>query len=198
MKTLIILFLIVNIINVKGHSAVSCTDKRTKEVCMGFSRYYHFNHINTILPSSDKNDTFYASRDRETLIQAGIEKICPEMNIQEYTKEYPMGQVKRGQKITLQHPPRGHSEQPSSNVWIYMNKNVNEYPMNKQPKNTSLELIGEYKFDNCYGIEKEISWANCTGSITIPNNIQSGIYTFVWRWDLNNIPYSDCFELDTK
>lgn len=197
MKTLIILFLI-NLIGVKGHSAVSCTDKRTKEVCMGFSRYYHFNHINTILPSSDKNDTFYASRDRETLIQAGIEKICPEMNIPEYTVEYQMGQVRRGQRITIQHPPRGHSEQPSSNVWIYMNKNVNEYPRNKQPKNTSLELIGEYKFDNCYGIEKEISWANCTGTITIPKNIQNGIYTFVWRWDLNNIPYSDCFELDIK
>ena len=168
MKATIILFLIFNIIKVNSHSAASCTDKRTKEICKGYPRYYHFNHLNTKLPSSDNSDTFYASRDRETLIQDGISKVCPEMNIEEYTRDFPMATVRAGQNLTLQHPPRG-----------------NEFV-----------LLNEYPFDNCYGVEKEISWANCTGEIQLPKRMKQGVYTFLWRWNLNSIPYSDCFELN--
>ena len=196
MKSSIILFLIFNIVKVQCHSAVSCTDKKTKELCKGFSRYYHFNHLNTKLPSSDNNDVFYASRDRETLIQDGISKVCPEMNLDEYTQDFPMATVKPGQNLTLQHPPRGHSKQPSSNVWIYIHPQANIYPSNKQPNLNEFKLLNEYPFDNCYGVEKEISWANCTGEITLPKKMKTGVYTFLWRWNLNSIPYSDCFELN--
>lgn len=196
MKATIILFLIFNIIKVNSHSAASCTDKRTKEICKGYPRYYHFNHLNTKLPSSDNSDTFYASRDRETLIQDGISKVCPEMNIEEYTRDFPMATVRAGQNLTLQHPPRGHSKQPSSNVWIYIHPQANIYPTNKQPKLNEFVLLNEYPFDNCYGVEKEISWANCTGEIQLPKRMKKGVYTFLWRWNLNSIPYSDCFELN--
>lgn len=182
---------------VLSHSAVSCTDKRDLE-CYGYARYYHFNHLNQPLPSSNENMTFYASRDRETLIQAGIDRICPEMTIDEYTSEFPMAEAFPGQNLTIQHPPRGHSKQPSSNVWVYMNSKENIYPDTKQPNKTDFKLISEYSFDNCVGVEQEISWANCTGTITIPKNTKPGVYTFWWRWDLNSIPYTDCFEVKVK
>ena len=107
-----------------------------------------------------------------------------------------MASATAGETITLQHPPRGHSSQPSSNVWIYMYPTPNMYPNNKQLNSSEFKLIGEYPFDNCYGLSKEISWANCTGTVTLPQDLETGVYSFWWRWDLNKIPYSDCFEIN--
>jgi hypothetical protein len=177
-----------------AHSAVSCTNTNGT-VCMGYPRYYHFNHLEQKLPSSDANDTFYASRDRQTLIQPGIDKICPEMTIPEYTRQFPMAEAYSGLNLTIQHPPRGHSKQPSSHISVYMHPKANIFSKNKQPNPKEFKLVGEFPFDNCYGVDKEISWARCTGSIKIPKNIKQGVYTFWWRWDLNSIPYTDCFEV---
>lgn len=198
--SILIAYILVSLIQyslVLGHSAVSCTDKNATS-CRGYPRYYHFNHLDQKLPSSDANDTFYASRDRETLIQPGINRICPEMTIPEYTEKFPMAKAYPGQNLTLEHPPRGHSKQPSSKVWVYMNPKANIYPDNKQPDAKDFKLISEFPFDNCYGVDKEISWANCTGTFQIPKNTKPGIYTFWWRWDLNSIPYTDCFEVNVK
>lgn len=194
MKLINILILINQVI---AHSAIACTDKKSTG-CYGYPRYYHFNHLDQKLPSSDANDTFHSSRDRETLIQSGINKICPELTIQEYSEDFPMAEAFLGTNLIIEHPPRGHSSQPSSNVWVYMHPQPNLFPTNKQPNQNEFKLLGEYRFDNCNGLEKEISWAHCTGNITIPTNIPSGIYTFWWRWDLNGIPYSDCFEVNIK
>jgi hypothetical protein len=190
-------YILISIYCVFGHSAVSCTDTNGIE-CNGYARYYNFNHLDEKLPSSDSTVTFYASRDRETLIQAGINKICPEMTIPEYNEQFPMAEAYPGQTLMIQHPPRGHSSQPSSNVWIYMNPKANIYPGNKQPDPKDFKLVAEYPFNNCYGLEKEISWARCIGYLKIPENTKPGIYTFWWRWDLNSIPYTDCFEVKVK
>jgi len=190
-----LIYILVSILpSVCAHSAVSCTNSNGT-VCLGYPRYYHFNHLDQKLPSSDANDTFYASRDRETLIQAGIDRICPEMTIPEYSQQFPMAEAFAGHNLTIQHPPRGHSKQPSSQVWVYMHPKANIYPTTKQPNPKEFKLVGEFPFDNCYGVEKEISWARCTGSIQIPKNTKPGVYTFWWRWDLNSIPYTDCFEV---
>lgn len=180
---------------VRTHSALACTELHGTD-CLGFPRYYHFNTLPTPLPSSNADMQFYASRDRQTQMQPGIDTVCPDLTpLQEYTEEYPMAIVKRGSVVTLQHPPRGHADQPSSNVWVYMYPIPNEYPVNKQLPADEFELLAEYPFDNCIGLEQEVSWANCTGTIQIPHNITKGIYTFWWRWDLNGIPYSDCFDV---
>jgi len=184
------------IVNINAHSQPSCIKKLDKTTCVGFPRYYDFNHLSNQLPSSDSNNTFYASRDRIYQIQPGIDKICPELPISEYTEKFPMATAKAGENITLQHPPRGHSSQPSSNVWIYMYPKPDMYPTNKQLNSSEFKLIGEYPFDNCESVSKEVSWANCTGTIIIPQNLTSGVYTFWWRWNLNEIPYSDCFEIN--
>lgn len=192
-KPLVVLYYITSVL---GHSQPSCIKKIDKITCIGFPRYFEFNHLSDPLPSSDSQDTFYASRDRAFIMQPGVNQICPELPIDAYTTKFPMAQANVGENLTLQHPPRGHASQPSSPVWIYMHPLPNIYSSNKQPKAEEFRLIGEYPFNNCYGINKEISWANCTGTITIPNNLTSGIYTFWWRWDLNDIPYSDCFEIN--
>lgn len=185
------------IFKVNTHSAVSCTDLRGVK-CDGYPRYYHFNHLDEKLPSSDDVDTFYASRDRETLLQPGIKKICPEMTLPEYNDEFPMAEAYAGETLIVQHPPRGHSNQPSSHVFIFMNQIPNIFPGNKQPDPKDFKLVAEYPFEHCYGLEKEISWARCTGPLKIPENTQPGVYTFWWRWDLNGIPYTDCFEVNVK
>jgi len=130
--TLILSLCLVN--DVIGHSAPSCTSLLSdNKTCVGFPRYYHFNALPTPLPSSNNNNFFYASRDREFQLQAGVKRICPELPIDEYTADYPMASAYPGETLTLQHPPRGHSSQPSSPVWIYMNPEPNVYPNNKQP-----------------------------------------------------------------
>lgn len=181
--------------SVYSHSAIACS-KKVNGTCQGYSRYYHFNHLDLPLPSSTASAKFYASRDREYLIQPGIDKICPEMTIPEYTEAFPMAQAMPGENITIEHPPRGHSRQPSSNVWVYMYPKPDMYPSNKQLDPKEFQLVGEFAFDNCVGVEQEISWANCTGTFTIPKNVKNGVYTFWWRWNLNSIPYTDCFEIN--
>ncbi len=181
---------------VRSHSAVACTDLQSDEICLGFPRYYHFNILDTQLPSSSGSSKFYASRDREFQLQEGIAKICPELPLPEYTDEYPMATAHAGQTLTLQHPPRGHSSQPSSVVWVYMYPIPNMYPQNKQLNSSEFQLVAEYPFDNCTGVQQEISWANCTGTMRIPDDLTPGVYSFWWRWDLNGIKYSDCFEID--
>ncbi|NBO99424.1 MAG: hypothetical protein EBU90_04755 [Proteobacteria bacterium] len=184
--------------SVWGHSAPSCTDKRSDGTCVGFARYYYFNHLPTPLPSSNGNAQFFASRDRELLIQPGVDRICPEMQMEAYNADFPMATAQAGDTLTLQHPPRGHSKQPSSPVWIYMYPQAGLFPQVKQPRASDMKLVAEYPFDNCVGVEQEVSWANCTGTMTLPSTMSPGIYTFQWRWDLNGIPYSDCFEVDVK
>jgi hypothetical protein len=183
-------------LDVNCHSQPSCIKKIDNITCVGFPRYYHFNYLADALPSSDSINKFYASRDREYLIQPGVNKICPELPLDEYTDKFPMAQASPGETITLQHPPRGHSTQPSSDVWIYMYPTPNMFPGNKQLNSSEFKLIGQYPYNNCVGVTQEISWANCTGTITLPQNLTTGIYTFWWRWDLNQIPYSDCFEIN--
>jgi hypothetical protein len=190
-----VLFNLLFIHSVYSHSAPACTNLQGT-TCHGFARYYHFNYLPTPLVSSTDNLTFYASRDRYFQLQPGIDKVCPELPLTEYTTNFPMASAKIGQKITIQHPPRGHSSQPSSPVSIYMNYKPNQFPSKKQLNQNSFQLIGEYSYTNCVGVQQEISWANCTGTIQIPKNITSGIYSFWWKWDLNSIPYSDCFEVN--
>lgn len=192
-KIFVILSLLLQTLN--AHSAISCS-KKINGTCAGYPRYYHFNHLDTPLPSSTASAKFYASRDREYLIQAGINKICPEMTIPEYTDAFPMASAFPGENITIEHPPRGHSTQPSSKVWIYMYPKPDMYPTNKQLDSKKFKLIGDFSFDRCIGVEQEISWANCTGNFQIPRNTKPGVYTFWWRWDLNSIPYTDCFEMN--
>jgi hypothetical protein len=185
--------------SIYAHSAASCTNLlKDNKTCVGFPRYYHFNALPTPLPSSDSTNTYYASRDREFQLQAGVNRICPEMTIEEYTVDYPMAKAYPGQTLTIQHPPRGHSSQPSSPVWIYMYPEPNMYPQNKQLDASNFKLVAEYPFDNCVGVKQELSWANCTGTMTIPQSLPNGVYSFWWRWDLNGIKYNDCFEVDVQ
>lgn len=183
---------------VTSHSAPSCTNKINEITCEGFPRYYHFNHLNTPLPSSDSTSQFYASRDRENVLQPGVNKLCPSMPIPEYTLDFPMASAYAGSTLTLQHPPRGHAQQPSSPVWIYIYNTPNVYNTTSELVQDNFSLLGQYSYSQCNGLEKEISWANCTGSIRLPDYLPSGIYTFWWRWDLNSIPYYDCFEINIK
>lgn len=196
MLTLIILLFSTLLFKVSSHSAPSCIKKTSDTTCEGFARYYHFNHISTPLPSSTDNMTFYSSRDREFLKQTGITRKCPTMNVPEYTPEFPMAVASPGEILTIQHPPRGHASQPSSLVWIYVDNVPNKYPSDKDPSESDFTLISEYPYNNCVGLDREISWANCTGTFTIPKTFSPGIYSFWWRWDLNGIPYSDCFEVN--
>lgn len=198
MKDIFFLVLIYQVYNVYCHSQPSCIKKLNKTTCVGFPRYYNFNNLPIPLPSSDSEDQFFSSRDRQNLIQPGINTICPELPIDAYTTNFPMASAFPGETLTLQHPPRGHSSQPSSDVWIYMHPSPNMYPTNKQLNSSDFKLIGQYPFNNCSGLSKELSWANCTGKITLPQNLTSGIYTFWWRWNLNEIPYSDCFEINVQ
>lgn len=191
-----LLWLFASFILVQNHSQPSCIKKLDKTTCVGFPRYFEFNYLPLPIPSSDSTDQFYESRDREFLIQPGVNKICPEINAEEYTENYQMANALSGETITLQHPPRGHASQRSSDVWIYMHPVPNMYPDNKQLNSSEFELVGQFPFDNCYGLSKEVSWANCTGTVKLPDNLESGIYSFWWRWDLNDIPYSDCFEIN--
>lgn len=183
-------------LQVSSHSAPSCIKKTSDTTCGGFARYYHFNHIATPLPSSTNDMTFYSSRDREYLKQTGVAGKCPTMNVPEYTQEFPMALASPGEILTIQHPPRGHASQPSSPVWIYVNNVPNKYPSIKDPPESEFTLISEFPYNNCIGLDREISWANCTGTFSIPNTFSPGIYSFWWRWDLNGIPYSDCFEVN--
>lgn len=192
MYKILLLFLLKD---VYSHSAPSCINKIDNTTCLGFPRYYHFNHLSTQLPSSDSNHHFYSSRDRENILQAGVNRFCPEMNIEKYTSQFPMTVAYSGDYITLQHPPRGHASQPSSPVWIYIYDTPNVYNKTIELQQERFKLIGEYSYSNCYGIDKEISWANCTGTIRLPK-LKPAVYTFWWRWDLNSIPYYDCFEIN--
>ena len=181
--------------SVYGHSAPSCTQTHNT-TCIGFPRYYHFNHIHLPLPSSSNESNFFQSRDRQYIIQPGVDKICPELPIPEYTADFPMATSYPGGRLVIQHPSRGHASQPSSPVWIYMYPQPDMYPRVKQLDPMQFLQVGNYSFNNCIGLDKEISWANCTGTIRVPKQINSGVYTFWWRWDLNAIPYSDCFEVN--
>lgn len=180
------------------HSAPSCINKIDNTTCAGFPRYYHFNHLPFPLSTSNTQLQFYSSRDRENILQPGVNRICPEMNIEKYTSEFPMTIAHAGDTLTLQHPPRGHASQPSSPVWIYLYNQGNVFDKPIELNQSRFKLLGEYNYSNCVGLEHEISWANCTGNLHLPNNLKDAVYTFWWRWDLNSIPYYDCFEVNIK
>lgn len=182
---------------VMSHSALSCTKKTGATKCAGFPRYYHFNHLPTPLPSSGGNETYYASRDRQFILQPGINNVCPQLSIKAYTRDFPMAHARAGERLVLQHPPRGHSSQPSSNVSIYIHPFKNVFPKRTEFAESEFILLGQFAYNNCVGVEREISWANCTGNIKLPN-LSTGIWTFWWKWDLNGIVYSDCFDVMVK
>ncbi|KAJ3087293.1 hypothetical protein HK102_011420 [Quaeritorhiza haematococci] len=183
---------------VSAHSQPSCTQKTSDTSCAGFPRYYHFNHLPIPQPTSGNGNTFYASRDREFLVPEFSTATCPQLvSVPEYTTAFPMARAKAGEQLVLQHPPRGHANQePGSQVFVYMHPTVDLYPGVLQPPRSEMQLIGQFDYaGNCVGTQQEVSWANCTGSVQLPEVSTSGTYTFWWRWDLNKIPYADCFEV---
>lgn len=180
-----------------GHSHIECVKKELNTLnCIGFPRYYFFNALNIPLPSSTSNMTFYASRDRFWHPDSNFGLCPPKLTSDMYNNNYPMASAFPGEIITTQHPPRGHSSQPNSNVEIYIHKSSG---LVEQPLLQNMKLISSFPFSqNCVGLKQEISWANCTGSFTIPTNLSPGIYTFFWRWNLTSIPYGDCFDIEVK
>lgn len=182
---------------VHSHSSMECVKKAKDGIhCIGFPRYYHFNAINIALPSSSNNETFFQSRDR--FWHPGTHfGVCPPGNgLEPYTQNYPMAKAKPGEKLVTQHPPRGHASQPNSDVKIFM---MNSPGFVEQPNLQNMKLVGSFPFTkSCVGLEREISWANCTGTFRIPNKTRPGIYTFFWSWDLGAIPYGDCFEVEVN
>lgn len=177
------------------HSAVSCTNKVGPTTCAGFPRYYHAHHNTQPLPTSQNGMSFFSSTDRQHILQTGS-PICPESPLEEYTTSFPMANARPGQNLTIQHPPRGHAAQPSSPVWIFMDPIPNMYPSHKQPNANRLVLMAEYPFHNCIGLQSELSWGNCTGSVNLPLEMSPGVYTFVWAWSLSGTTYGDCFEVN--
>jgi hypothetical protein len=182
--------------SVYSHSHLECVKKQGSLNCLGFPRYYHFNALNTPLPSSSGNLTFYASRDRFWHPYSNFGLCPPKLSNDLYTINYPMASAYPGETVTTQHPPRGHDSQPNSNVEIYMHKSSG---ITEQPSLSNMKLLASFPFtQNCIGLQQEISWANCTGDFTIPSDTKPGIYTFFWLWNLTSIPYSDCFEINVQ
>ena len=178
-----------DILPVKAHSHVECT-KLVNGECQGYARYYDYNkrdYLNT--PES---------RDRNNIVAAGT-RTCPQMPLageKPYTDRFPMAQVRPGDSVQIQWPPRGHAAQPHSPVWIYCSWKPTD--KDSQLKLEDYVELAELPYaTNCKG--SDISWAVCTGSVQIPQNFTAGIHTCQWVWELNGgQTYVDCFEWDVK
>ena len=173
---------------VHGHSHVECTNLENGK-CLGYARYYDYNHSPT-----NANE----SRDRNYIVSAGT-MTCPQQPLgdaKEYTDKFPMAQVRPGQNVTVQWPPRGHLAQPHSPVWIYCFQSTGK----KDPvseKDAGLRLLATMSYENCVG--DDVSWAKCTGSFQLPQDWQPGVHSCQWVWELNGgQKYVDCFEYEVS
>lgn len=196
---------------VRAHSHIECVKLGTDgKTCQGYGRYYSIYKAGYegTLESKDRN--FIVS---PTLLQCPLD---PAQGAQEYTEKYPMATVSPGENITMHWPPRGHADQPHSDVWIFCadssgkklgrdeiyqgnaekDEQIDPFHGNDDANIGSLTKIGTMAYsENCQG--DDVSWAKCTGSFKIPKDWKEGeTRSCMWVWELNQGQrYVDCFDV---
>lgn len=173
-----------------AHSHVECT-KLVNGRCEGYAVYYAYN--------KQGFENTPESKDRNYIVSEGT-RSCPVGVGERYTNEYPMATVSPGEQVTIQWPPRGHTSQPNSAVWVYCFKEAGDFTQVTEKKQfeAETELVAEMEYGNCEG--DDVSWAVCTGSFMIPSSWKEGeIRSCRWVWTLSGSQtYVDCFEYNVN
>eukprot|EP00276_Gloeochaete_wittrockiana_P005395 CAMPEP_0184643790 /NCGR_PEP_ID=MMETSP0308-20130426/609_1 /TAXON_ID=38269 /ORGANISM="Gloeochaete witrockiana, Strain SAG 46.84" /LENGTH=302 /DNA_ID=CAMNT_0027071957 /DNA_START=514 /DNA_END=1422 /DNA_ORIENTATION=+ len=109
-----------------------------------------------------------------------------------------MAKATAGQTLTIEWPARNHAQPflvnlPGLYVEIYGDPTPNLSEDPTQAKFNSNE-VKKTRFDNCLpGSDND---RRCHGSIVIPSNFQTGIYSYQWWWEFNPGEfYATCFEV---
>ena len=106
------------ILMVHSHSHLECTDVQSADgTCRGYPRHYN------IYKSGYENTD--ESKDRNFVAPPGSFQCptIPSATADAYNTAYPMAQTSTGSNLTLQWPPRGHQNQPSTDVEIFCSTN---------------------------------------------------------------------------
>jgi len=115
-----------------------------------------------------------------------------------------MATAKAGESLRLRWTPNGHQRgagQDPKTYTIHWTGTPNTQLTNRLDLNQGNQIVGATQFDedcfcdNCAGNP-------CYGTMTIPANTKSGVYSFVWYWIFNRDPngggeeYTTCFDVN--
>ena len=124
----------------------------------------------------------------------------------DYTSQIPMATYKPGQVIYISHPAKNHVADVCTNPFIpsitfYVN-------MSSKPDvdtfDITLPMVGadhvngvidHLGYQRCFDFCNNEDKSHCLSAWTLPSNIQTGRYSFIWIWQLNpNEFFSNCFD----
>jgi len=212
MKLLIALLSLYFLLDVvRGHSWVQCADytdasASTWDVnkCRAYPRAYItvFQYVNYQF-GADAGMDYRPTNDKAC-------KTAPSGN--DYTDKYPKATYALGQRVCLAWPAKNHVAASCANANI-VDHGVKVYRSGVNPSSDPTlagfrqNLVADLGaasgtnmkgFQNCPGFCQNNDKAFCEGCFTVPSNLATGKYTFIWLWAFNNDNdvYSTCFDVN--
>ena len=174
-----------------SHSFVTCTDLRVSGntfTCKGFPRNYDKGYLGT-----SRSGFAYITKD----------SMCESKQTKDsYSDKHPMAEVKPGGDLILTWPPQNHGKKGSNSnggspdvatAHLYWGKEADKEPSSISEWKSN--LFGDLDYQNCVDNGPQTE-SICSGKITIPSDLQQGIYSFAWYWSQNpGSDYSTCFDI---
>lgn len=177
-----------------AHTWLDCVDWKNNK-CEGYARNYPGR-----LPGVDV-DTLMTYR-----MQPGLESnplaipICdPDRQASpQYSSRFYMGKANAGDTLTMTWTPNAHirPEQDPKSWTLHWTGHPETELMTRGDLNDTNKLSGDLYDAECS------SGSLCFGHFTIPSDVVSGRYSFVWYWIFNRDPngsgeeYSTCFDIE--
>jgi len=176
-----------SVMEASAHSWMDCLDWRDGK-CYGYARNFHKQPA-VPFGSDVGRDQRPGAPVPQGLKAGPVEQ--PNANVEDgYSAEYPMGQVKPGSTITMRWPAKNHATvgtQRGVQLFISRAPGAGDDFSHIVSKDAWIAKYPglEQTFSNCSPNRSGVDKAECTGNFQIPDDLEEGIYTFMWWWEFN-------------
>jgi hypothetical protein len=199
-----------------GHSWVACTDYKITPGSGSAGENYYDASLCKAWPRNWKSvatnfgvDMGYNYQYTET--QACRDPLSTDTSTFGYPSNFPMATYSPGQQVCLAWPSKNHVAAtctnqyiPDTELKIYATKTGTSDPVENGFKQKTVADLGghvngviDFKgFQHCPKFCENMDKSLCTQCFTIPQNMESGVWTFQWWWIFNagSPAYTTCWE----
>lgn len=124
----------------------------------------------------------------------------------DYNDQVVMATYTSGQVIYISHPAKNHVADTCTNPFIPsgITSVMVSSGLETDTFDINLQMIGDdhvngvidhLEFQRCYDFCGDMDGAHCLTGWQLPNNLASGVHSFIWKWEFNDGQYyANCFD----
>jgi len=184
-----------------AHSWAACVDwNPTTSSCGGYIRNWYTQPSNPFY-----QDLGWDRRPGVSVAGGGLfcdtDKQRAHANVADgYSSDYPMAVYSPGQDVTILWPAKNHATVGADRgvqLFIGRGPGLGDDFSHISSKDAWIAQYPnlEQTFSNCEPNQAGVDTAPCTGTFTLPSDLEEGVYSFIWWWEFNAGEfYSSCYD----